>query len=84
MQVLCKPTTASADIYCPVCKKGYNLFWERTSSARREELMPIIQQALRDQHDGSEGTAHPDAAFNIPNWSGQPEFSAAALLGGAY
>jgi hypothetical protein len=84
MQVLCKPTDASADIYCPVCKKGFDLFWERTSRSHRADLMPMIEQVLREQHDGPEGSTHPEAAFNVPSWAGQPQFSAAALLGGAY
>jgi hypothetical protein len=84
MQVLCKPTDSTADIYCPVCEKGYNLFWERTSRSRRAELMPAVLQALREQHDGPVGSTHSELAFNVPTWAGQPEFSAAALLGGAY
>jgi hypothetical protein len=25
---------------------------------------------------------HPDSPFNVPSWSGAPQFSGAALLGG--
>jgi hypothetical protein len=27
--------------------------------------------------------AHPEAPFTVPSWSGAPQFSGAALLGGA-
>ena len=84
MQVLCKPSDVTPDILCSICGKGFELFWERTSRSHRAELIPLIQQALRDHHDGPEGSTHPEAAFNIPSWAGQPQFSAAALLGGAY
>jgi len=84
MQVLCKSTDTPADIYCSICNKGFNLFWERTWQSHRADLIPLIQQVLHDHHNGPEGSTHPEADFNVPSWAGQPQFSAAALLGGAY
>ncbi|HEY0163304.1 MAG TPA: hypothetical protein VGB69_11540 [Edaphobacter sp.] len=81
MQVLCKPSDSSPDILCPVCGKGFRLYWERSSPAQQEATLPSIRKALHDHHTGL--LAHPEAAFNIPSWSGAPQFSAAALLGGA-
>ncbi len=53
-------------------------------ATQQEDTRHSIQQALRDHHvDNTAPEAHPDAAFNIPSWSGSPKFSAAALLGGA-
>ena len=84
MQVLCKPSDSIPDVQCPVCGQGFLLYWERSSRVQQEDARHSIQQALRDQHLEAGATdAHPEAAFNIPNWSGSPKFSAAALLGGA-
>lgn len=83
MQVLCKPSNDSPDILCPVCGKGFRLYWERSSSAQQQATLPEIYQALRDHHADPRFIAHPAPAFNIPDWSGPPQFSAAALLGGA-
>jgi len=50
----------------------------------RAQRRSEIQQALRDHHmvlDSS--AAHPVNGFNLPEWSGNPQYSAAALLGGA-
>ena len=83
MQALCKPTTDSPDILCPVCGKGFRLYWERSSQIQQQAALPEVHQALRDHHNDPAFTSHPAAAFNVPNWSGLPQFSAAALLGGA-
>lgn len=85
MQVLCKPSDSSADLYCPVCGRGFLLYWERSSRDQQAITLPKIQQALRDQHQAGAAAslAHPESDFNIPSWSGLPQFSAAALLGGA-
>ncbi|WP_263366853.1 hypothetical protein [Edaphobacter bradus] len=80
MQVLCKPSDSSADLYCPICGRGFLLYWERSSRDQQEVTLPEIQQTVRDHHSGD---GHPEAAFNIPSWPGLPQFSAAALLGGA-
>lgn len=82
MQVLCKPSDSSAaDLYCPICGRGFLLYWERSSRDQQATDLPAVQQALSSQHNN--GCTHPDSAFNIPSWSGLPQFSAAALLGGA-
>lgn len=83
MQALCKPSETSPDVVCPICGKGFLLYWERTSSVQQAAALPEIRQALRDQHTDHDFSAHPNTAFNIPSWSGLPQFSAAALLGGA-
>jgi hypothetical protein len=84
MQVLCKQSNSSPDVQCPVCGQGFLLYWERSSRAQQEATRHSIQQALCDQHlEPNDTGAHPEGAFNIPNWSGSPKFSAAALLGGA-
>ena len=84
MQVLCKPCESSADLRCPVCGRGFQLYWERSSRDQQLDSIREIQQTLRDHHAGAgPDGAHPDSAFNIPAWSGAPQFSAAALLGGA-
>jgi len=84
MQVVCKPSQISSDVRCPVCGEGFLLYWERTSRAEQSETLHKIQQELREQHDTAEEgvAAHPEAAFNIPSWSGLAQFSGAALLGG--
>jgi hypothetical protein len=84
MQVLCKLSDSSSDVHCPVCGQGFLLYWERSSRTQQDDTRHSIKQALEDHHlDSTDTGAHPEAAFNIPNWSGSPQFSAAALLGGA-
>lgn len=83
MQALCKLTDNSPDILCPVCGKGFRLYWERTSHIHQQAALPEIHQALRDHHKENPFAQHPETPFNVPDWSGLPEFSAAALLGGA-
>ncbi|HMH14316.1 MAG TPA: hypothetical protein VK578_14535 [Edaphobacter sp.] len=86
MQVLCKPSNSStrSDVHCPVCNQGFLLYWERSCPNQQKDTRHSIQQALHDHHlDTTDTAAHPEAAFNIPSWSGSPQFSAAALLGGA-
>jgi hypothetical protein len=67
-----------------VCGKGFHIYWERTSRDQQFATLPSIQQALREHHDDPQTAAHPNIPFTVPNWSGLPQFSAAALLGGAY
>ena len=82
MQALCKPSDdVSADVKCPICAKGFRLFWERTNVHDQLAALPEVLRHLRSQHD--HGEDHPDNLFNVPHWSGLPEFSGAALLGGA-
>jgi hypothetical protein len=84
MQAFCKPVDSSPDVRCPVCGQGFLLYWERSSRSQQDATRQSIKQALSDHHIDADPTgAHPDAAFNIPSWSGSPQFSAAALLGGA-
>ena len=84
MQVLCMATDESGEIVCSVCGQGYKLYFERPSGADREQAIAQVEQALENHHLTDEGpTAHPQRAFNVPEWSGPPECSAAALLGGA-
>jgi hypothetical protein len=85
MQVLCKASNTASDIQCEVCGQGFHLYWTRTSHKEREAYRARIQKALREQHaDPSHAaSAHPSAGFNLPEWTGEPRFSAAALLGNA-
>jgi hypothetical protein len=83
MQVLCKASDNSPDVSCPVCNKGFLLYWERSSKIQQLATLPEIRKALLEHHEAPEFTSHPDVDFNIPSWSGLPQFSAAALLGGA-
>ena len=85
MQVLCKSSQAAPDVQCPVCGESFQLFWERTSRTERIQTLNKILQALTDHHNTAteaEPSPHPEGAFNIPSWSGHPQFSGAALLGG--
>ncbi len=83
MQVLCKLSNSSSDIRCPHCGQGFLLYWERSSRQEQDQARREIQHVLRGHHaEISTPDAHPDSAFNIPNWSGQANFSGAALLGG--
>ena len=81
MQALCTPTETLADITCPVCAQGFRLFWERTDLDDQSAALPEVLRELSAHH--REGSHHPDRSFNVPHWSGSPEFSGAALLGGA-
>jgi hypothetical protein len=84
VQVLCVPTEECGEIICAVCGKQYKLYFERPSQGDREEALSQVLQVLLRHHGEQEGIgAHPQNAFNVPEWSGRPEWSAAALLGGA-
>ncbi len=83
MQVLCHPSDTNSDILCPVCKQGFRLFWERNDIELQEAALPGIFDELREHHSQNADAPHPETPFNIPTWSGLPQFSAAALLGGA-
>ena len=77
-------TDENGEIVCSVCGQQYKLYFERPSHADREQAMAMVEQALTKHHLTDEGpTAHPQKLFNVPEWSGPPEWSAAALLGGA-
>ena len=84
LQVLCMATEEGGEVVCSVCGQSYKLYFERPSQADREEAAAIVMQALASHHLADEArSAHPQRAFNVPEWSGSPEWSAAALLGGA-
>ena len=84
MQVLCMATEESGEIICGICGQNYKLYFERPSQADREQAVALVLQALWNHHLTEEGrSAHPERPFNVPEWSGAPEWSAAALLGGA-
>ena len=82
MQVLLRKSDLRHDIQCGVCHQGFRVYWERTSQAERATMRAIVAAELRHQHHGDNtAAAHPETPFNLPEWSGLPQFSAAALLG---
>ena len=84
MQVLCVPTEECGECVCAICGKQYKLYFERPSREDREQAIAQVLRTLARQHGEDEGrAAHPQKPFNVPEWSGRPEWSAAALLGGA-
>ena len=84
MQVLCKASNTASDVRCSVCGQGFLVYWTRTSAEERRQRRAEIVQALREQHNETDAPhAHPQAAFNLPEWSGEPSVSAAALIGNA-
>ena len=83
MQVLLKKSSEPHDIQCNVCNQGFRVYWERTSAAEREKMLAEVQEELSQHHIGDQThNAHPSQLFNLPEWSGAPQFSGAALLGG--
>jgi hypothetical protein len=84
LQVLCIATEENGEIVCEICGQHYKLYFERPSGADREQAVSVVMQALANHHREDHGhSAHPQRPFNVPEWSGAPEWSAAALLGGA-
>jgi hypothetical protein len=87
MQVFCLATSESelADIQCSVCGQKYALYFERKSNDERLAAIQTVIETLEHHHveNGVEVTAHPKAAFNVPEWHGPAHMSGAALLGGA-
>lgn len=46
-------------------------------------MRAIVHGELCRQHETDKSTAaHPEVPFNVPQWSGAPQYSGAALLGG--
>ena len=84
MQVLLRRSEFRQDLQCNVCGQGFRLYWERTSPAERDTMRAIIQGELIRHHDDKINSidAHPARPFNLPEWSGEHQFSGAALLGG--
>jgi hypothetical protein len=84
MQVLCKISNSVSDVRCKVCGQGFLVYWSRSSQAERDETARKVIEALAEQHVTSNSAeVHPRTSFNIPEWSGVADLSAAALLGGA-
>jgi hypothetical protein len=87
MQVLLKRSQTRHHVQCSICGQGFRIYWERTSIAEQTTMRAIILGELRDHHATEKGgdetaSAHPIVPFNLPSWSGSPQFSGAALLGG--
>ncbi|HEY0307290.1 MAG TPA: hypothetical protein VGB94_03960 [Acidobacteriaceae bacterium] len=83
MQVLCKASMTASDVRCSVCGQGFVVYWERTSPAEQADARAMVQKQIAEHHLlGSGSGAHPTTGFNVPQWDGSPEFSAASLLGG--
>ncbi len=83
MQVLLRKSDEKQDIQCSICKQAFRIYWERTSLAEQATMRAIIEGELRQQHSSDKtSAAHPSIPFNLPDWSGPPQFSGAALLGG--
>jgi hypothetical protein len=84
MQVLCKASNTATDVRCSVCGQGFLVYWTRTSPQEQQIKRAEILQALSDHHQHSDApSAHPSMGFHLPEWHGEPRFSAAALIGGA-
>jgi hypothetical protein len=83
MQVLLRKSDEKNDVNCSVCGQGFRLYWERTSIEEQSIMRSAVLEELR-QHHASDATAaaHPEFPFNVPSWTGSPQFSGAALLGG--
>ena len=85
-QVLCTLSHEGSDVRCTVCGQGFLVYWSRFSRAEQAECRRTIQEQLRIHHvisqdPGADRRIHPRAAFNVPEWTGLPHFSAASLLG---
>ena len=84
MQVLCKASTTGNDVRCSVCGQGFLVYWERSTHEEQAEARVSVMKALREQHATChDQRAHPQTGFNVPEWTGMPAYSAAALLGNA-
>jgi hypothetical protein len=77
-------TEEYGEVICSICGEKYKLYFERPSQPDRKQAIELVIQALARHHVAESGPeAHPQKPFNVPEWSGRPEWSAAALLGGA-
>ncbi len=84
MQVLCKMSNTVSDVRCKVCGQGFLVYWARTSRNEQEATRRQVIEALAQQHANSATEhVHPRTGFTVPDWTGVPSASAAALLGGA-
>jgi hypothetical protein len=86
MQVLCflSESPAGEDtVCCTVCGQAFRVVWSSTSQRLREERRATLPAELAEHHEAAAGEqAHPRSAFTLPHWSGVPQFSGAAMLGG--
>lgn len=87
-QVLCKRSNDGNDVRCATCGQGFLVFWSRFSRKEQDECRRLIQDVLRKHHAhhsvGSDpASIHPSEGFTVPEWTGSPDFSAAALLTGS-
>lgn len=87
MQAFCQSSNSlngKDTISCTVCGQAFDIFWERTSQPEREARLASVAEAIAAHHANSdEVKVHPMTGFNVPQWSGVPRFSGAAVLGGA-
>jgi hypothetical protein len=83
MQVLLRKSDERQDLQCPLCSQGFRVYWERTSPEEQSAVRGPVLEALRHDHaTDPTRAAHSDTPFTVPKWSGSPQFSGAALLGG--
>ncbi len=93
-QVFCKLSLNNGDVRCPICLQGFTVFWSRYSFEEQIQSVRLIEACLRDHHDPALGSGadhggsdpyqiHPSTGFNVPDWSGAPAYSAAAILAGS-
>ena len=74
---------------CPVCGKGFRIYWERTSRDQQSATLPSIQQALREHHDdpASLGLTPLPSNVHIARWLSHEDFlprcAALVTTGGA-
>jgi hypothetical protein len=84
MQVLCKISDSASDVHCEICGQGFRVFWSRTAREEQQEALNKVRKALAAHHTGStQANSHPSTSFNVPEWSGLPQFSGAAILSGS-
>ena len=84
-QVLCTLSHEGSDVRCAVCGQGFLVYWSRFSRAEQAECRRLIQDQLRVHHElakdpGADRRIHPRAAFNVPEWTSLPHFSATSML----
>jgi hypothetical protein len=81
MQVLCKASNTASDIRCSVCGQGFLVYWTRSSREEQASRRAEIVNTLRAHHDAEHGAAaHPSVGFHLPEWQGDPQYSAASLI----
>ena len=84
MQVLCKSTSHSPDMCCPVCGQGFVLFSDRQSKIERAYVLREVTLALRSHHLRLPGiAAHPQRGFLVSHSSGSVAISDTPMLGNA-